>query len=336
MKKCPKCEREFDDAMRFCQTDGTALVDAPPPVDPYKTMVARPEDIASAIPQSGSSSGDLGDSGSSGSDSGTDEEVLDLPADDPKKTMYASEEEIRSAMAEVEEPVVDLPPTSSEPKPPEFIASESKPESPLAAVKEEADRLSVDSSKTSPPIPSPFGGSPGESSPAREPKKERFEAPEPVAPPPFAQSEPPSPGFNPFNESASAPEESQMAQADWTPTPPAQQDHGRHEENMQNPQYQPGSGPSAAGGQNKTLAIVSLVSGILGLTICCGWFLPSLLGLVLGFMARSKANQNPGEYGGGGLATGGIITGALGLVGGVVVWILYVFYFAAIMASMPR
>lgn len=89
-------------------------------------------------------------------------------------------------------------------------------------------------------------------------------------------------------------------------------------------------------GQNKTLAIVSLVSGILGLTVCCGWFLPSLLGVVLGFMARSKANQNPAEYGGAGLATAGLITGAIGVVGGIVVWILYVFYFAAIMASMPR
>ncbi|HEX6279669.1 MAG TPA: DUF4190 domain-containing protein [Pyrinomonadaceae bacterium] len=336
MKKCPTCDREFDDAMRFCQTDGTALVDAPPPVDPYKTMVARPEDIASAIPQSGASSGAPGDSGSSISDSGTDEEVLDLPADDPKKTMYASEEEIRSAMAEVDEPVVDLPPSSSEPQPPEFIAGENKPVSPLAAVQEEADRLSVDSSKTSPPIPSPFGGAPGGPSSVSGPQEGRYDVPEAQESPRFAQPEPPSPGFNPFNESASATEDSRMAEADWTPTPAAQQDQGRHEENMQNPQYQPGSGLPAAGGQNKTLAIVSLVAGILGLTLCCGWFLPSLLGLILGFMARSKANQNPAEYGGGGLATGGIITGALGLVGGVVVWILYVFYFAAIMASMPR
>ena len=91
-----------------------------------------------------------------------------------------------------------------------------------------------------------------------------------------------------------------------------------------------------AAGQNKTLAIISLVCGILGLTLCCGWFLPSLLGLVLGFMAKSKAGQLPAQYGGAGLAMGGIITGALGLLGGIVVWIVYIFYFAAIMASMPR
>ena len=105
---------------------------------------------------------------------------------------------------------------------------------------------------------------------------------------------------------------------------------------MQNPQnfgQQPVNAPPAAG-QNKTLAIVSLISGIAGLTICCGWFLPSLLGVVLGFMAKGKASQNPSEYGGAGLALGGIITGAIGIVGGIVAWIFYVFYFAAMMQNM--
>ena len=92
--------------------------------------------------------------------------------------------------------------------------------------------------------------------------------------------------------------------------------------------------PPPAAGQNKTLAIVSLVCGILGVTICCGSFIPSILGLILGFMARGKANQMPAQYGGAGLALVGIITGALGLLGGVIVWIAYVFYFAAIMSQM--
>ena len=92
--------------------------------------------------------------------------------------------------------------------------------------------------------------------------------------------------------------------------------------------------PPPAAGQNKTLAIVSLVCGILGVTICCGGFLPSLVGLILGFMARSKANGDPAHYGGSGLALGGIITGAIGLIGGLVVWIVYVFYFAAVMSQM--
>jgi hypothetical protein len=133
MKKCPTCDREFDDGMRFCQTDGTPLVDAAPAVDPYKTMVARPEDIAAMIPPAAPSEPEP---------PAAAEEVLDLPAADPKKTMYASEDEIRSAMAEVDSPIVDLPPVAeTEPAPPDFIAPPAD-ESPAY-------------SKTTPPIPSP-------------------------------------------------------------------------------------------------------------------------------------------------------------------------------------
>ena len=54
MKKCPNCQKEFPDTMRFCQTDGTPLVDAveSQPEDPLKTTVVRQEDIASSIPSS--------------------------------------------------------------------------------------------------------------------------------------------------------------------------------------------------------------------------------------------------------------------------------------------
>ena len=98
---------------------------------------------------------------------------------------------------------------------------------------------------------------------------------------------------------------------------------------MQNPQnfgQQPFNPPPAAGGgQNSTLAIVSLVAGVLGLTVCCGSFIVSLAAVVIGFMARGKANSDPSSYGGSGLALGGIITGFLGLLFSVVVWILYIF-----------
>lgn len=89
---------------------------------------------------------------------------------------------------------------------------------------------------------------------------------------------------------------------------------------MQNPQFQ---NPAAAG-PSQVLAIVSLVIGILSL-LCCAWFLPGIIAIVLGFVARSKANSDPANYGGAGLALGGIITGALSLVIGVIVVILYVF-----------
>lgn len=49
MKKCPTCDKTFPDSMRFCQTDGTVLVEDAP-ADPYKTVVGNQSDIAAAIP----------------------------------------------------------------------------------------------------------------------------------------------------------------------------------------------------------------------------------------------------------------------------------------------
>jgi len=49
--------------------------------------------------------------------------------------------------------------------------------------------------------------------------------------------------------------------------------------------------------------------------ICMG--LSPALGLaaiITGFLARSRAKQNPDQYGGAGLALGGIITGALSIL----------------------
>ena len=42
MKKCPSCQKIFDDSMRFCQVDGTPLVEDVPAFDPYATIVAKP------------------------------------------------------------------------------------------------------------------------------------------------------------------------------------------------------------------------------------------------------------------------------------------------------
>jgi hypothetical protein len=125
MKRCPTCDKTFDDNLRFCQADGTPLVDDVP-VDPYKTMVATPADFAAA-------SGSPAES----------EDVLDLPSpSDPARTMYASEDEIRAEMAahdKVDEQVIDIPPLT-EPPPP--------PPSPFST----PDLGSM----TTPPIPSPF------------------------------------------------------------------------------------------------------------------------------------------------------------------------------------
>lgn len=290
--------------MRFCQTDGTPLVEAAPPIDPYKTMVARPEDIAAAIPP-------LTPPESVEPATPVEEEVLEIPpvAVDPKKTMYASEDEIRSAMAEVslpDEPVIEVPPMA-EPEPPQFIAPEVPasepanfpPPSPFSDPEPETQY-----SQTTPPIPSPF-----------DQPKPKFEAPEPE-PPVFVQPEPSAP--EPFNPPV-ADFGSPIVKADETPSPVAQESNWQDQQ-MQNPQFQ---NPAAAG-PSQVLAIVSLVVGILSL-LCCAWFLPGIIAIVLGFVARSKANSDPANYGGAGLALGGIITGALSLVIGVIVVILYVF-----------
>lgn len=314
MKRCPTCDRTFDDNMRFCQTDGTALVDIPEPVDPYKTMVARSEDIAAAIPKAPENPQP---------DPRAEEEVLEIPPEapsDPKKTMYASEAEIRRAMSEVDEQVIDVPPID-EPEPPQFIEQNlgsapagGPPPSPFGGGDDSV-------SKTTPPIPSPFD----REQPSFEPAEEKFEAPEPERPA-FAEPERPfaadEPAFgSPF--SASSEPSSPFAQAESTP-PPAAQDSNWQDNQMQNPQFQ----NAAPAGQNQTLAIISLVVGILSL-FCCAWFIPGLAAVIMGFMARSKALNNPSEYGGAGFALGGIITGAISLILGVIVAILYFLGFAA-------
>lgn len=306
--------------MRFCQTDGTPLVEDAPPVDPYKTMVARPEDIAAAIPPL------KPEEPVEAAAPEPDEDVLQIPpveAPDPKKTMYASEAEIRSAMADVdiaEEPVMDIPPVA-EPEPPKFIEPNLTP--PAASGLPPSPFSSGDRSKTTPPIPSPFNVS----GPIDiEQPKPSFEPPMPE-PPSFVQPEPPAPAFNPF-ENAAPEVNAPMVQAEWTPTPAAQEQSWQ-DESMQNPQYQPGSAVQG-GGQNQTLAIISLVVGILSL-FCCAWFIPGIVAIVLGFLARGKANSDPGNYGGAGLALGGIIAGGVSLLLGAIVLVLYFLGFAASM-----
>lgn len=254
--------------MRFCQADGTPLVDDAP-VDPYKTMVAQPADIAKAM---GSSSDD----------------VLDLPEQaDPARTMYASEAEIRAEMdAKDAGDVIDIPPMGEEE--PEF-SEPAPPPSPFST----PDL----GSPSGAPIPSPFD----------EPKSYE-DAP---ATPSFAEPKPASEeaSYNPFNDPAP------MAQAEWTPPPVAQDPSWSNQPVGGNP-------PPTTAGQNQTLAIISLVTGILSI-FCCGWIVPGVVAVVLGFMAKSKAENDPANYGGRTLALWGIITGGVSLVLGIIVVILY-------------
>jgi hypothetical protein len=70
------------------------------------------------------------------------------------------------------------------------------------------------------------------------------------------------------------------------------------------------------------LAIASLVCGILGI-LCLG-FLTGIPAIVLGLMAMSKEKSDPSRYGGKGLAIGGIATGSLSVLFGLLVIIMII------------
>jgi hypothetical protein len=63
------------------------------------------------------------------------------------------------------------------------------------------------------------------------------------------------------------------------------------------------------------MAIGSLITGILSVLACCIWFISIPLGLcavILGFIAKGKISR--GQATGSGMATAGIITGGIGLL----------------------
>jgi hypothetical protein len=315
MKQCPVCEKTFDDSLRFCQADGTPLVDKAEPVDPYKTMVASKEEIAAAMPKAPAEV--KPEVPEPSVPAAIENEVLEIPpAADPNKTQVVTEEELRAEMAKIsEEKVIDMPPAASDvsepsgmpPSPFGDSPPSTPPPSPFAAQSEETEEPGPANFPTTPPIPSPFNAGPGRSTPGPE-------KPETPTVPPFAPpAEDKQPSLKPFEQPASS---APMAQAEFNP--PAQS-------NMQNPQNF-GQAPPAPAGQNKTLAIVSLVLGLVSL-FCCSWsiVLP-IAAIITGFMAKSKASNDPANYGGSGLALGGIITGFVSILVGIILIILNVFF----------
>lgn len=321
--------------MRFCQVDGTPLVDDAPAFDPYATIVnpvvsvpeaaagepsvdAAPDESDAAAAQEPAADPTLHQTVGS-VPIAPPEDVLDLPSNDPLKTMYVSETEMQEALGGTAEPdIVELPPLEEvpAPEPPSFIA----PDVPAPSFGDVT------------PPPSPFSSS----EPAVEEQLSIPEPdlePEPAAPafdeaatmiqpsfeaPPAPSFEPTPSPFEPASPSAFEPPPPAPV-AEWTP-PPAPDASWQNQEIGSNTPFQPP--PPGVEGQNKTLAIISLVTGILSM-ICCSWFIPGIAAIVMGFIARSKANNDPANYGGAGLALGGIITGGVSLVLGVIVIILY-------------
>lgn len=82
-----------------------------------------------------------------------------------------------------------------------------------------------------------------------------------------------------------------------------------------------------------TLAIVSLVLGILGF-ICAGPLF-SIPAIVCGHIARKKIRETPAPSDKGGLAMAGLILGYVGLVVFVIVMVFYVIAVAAAVATDP-
>lgn len=85
---------------------------------------------------------------------------------------------------------------------------------------------------------------------------------------------------------------------------------------LQGAPHAPMGGMVASAGEQKGMAIASLVLGILSpLLACVGiGFLTALIALILGIVAMVKASKAPGVYGGKGAAIAGVILGALTLV----------------------
>jgi hypothetical protein len=70
------------------------------------------------------------------------------------------------------------------------------------------------------------------------------------------------------------------------------------------------------------LAIGSLICGILSL-LCCASILTGPAAVIMGFIARKNANENPNQFGGAGLALAGMVCGGIGFVVGNLVAILW-------------
>jgi len=80
---------------------------------------------------------------------------------------------------------------------------------------------------------------------------------------------------------------------------------------------------NASGRTRQGMAITSLVLGVIGLPTAGCLGLGAIIAVILGIVALVKANKSPDEYGGKGMAIGGIVTGSMSLllapvVGGII------------------
>ncbi|MGI8468086.1 MAG: DUF4190 domain-containing protein [Pyrinomonadaceae bacterium] len=316
--------------MKFCQTDGTPLVEdkpSAPPADPFKTIVGGMV---------------------------KEEDILQIPDSyDPMKTMVSTsnapkfDEPKKEAASKESSP--DVSPKNDSPSPvspPKPVDSPPNPPSfgdlsPQSGSSGTTKPKSFDATFSSIEPPS-FGSKGDSSSPFDKPSDAPFGSPQKDEPPPtafgslpFDAPKPPPPSFKdpePFNAGQSpyssplgvasdpwgAPQNTPFGgQSDWNP-PPAPVAEWQNQGLGANTPFQP---PVAGQGQNQTLPIISLVLGILSL--CC--YVSPLTGigaLVTGYLGMKNANTDPANYGGRTLAIVGMSLGGFFLVIGILWWIL--------------
>jgi hypothetical protein len=218
----------------------------------------------------------------------------------------------------------NAPPKSDVPPPP---AKDPFSQPPIAA-----SPFSGESGKGETPFDKPKG--PPTSSPFDKPSGSPSSPFEKTPPPPYKEPEqrfgeqPASPfGQSPFDQpkppfgAQNEPLNQGFQQNEWTP-PPAPVAGWQDQGLGANTPFQ----PPVASGQNQTLAIVSLVLGIL--SICACGILTGIPAIITGFMAKNNADSNPAEYGGRGMALAGMITGGIGTILGILTVIYYILVMA--------
>jgi hypothetical protein len=80
--------------------------------------------------------------------------------------------------------------------------------------------------------------------------------------------------------------------------------------------------------QTSSLAVVSLVMGIVGWTVFP--FLGSLVAIVTGHMARAEIRRQPQALEGDGLAVAGLVLGWLAVIGSILVVVAFVLFFGGL------
>ena len=347
MKRCPTCQKTFADSMKFCQTDGTPLVEdqaSAPPEDPYKTVVGSIKDddllqipeapydpmktmVTSDVPKaetpkpedkSKDTPKEYGSESSSKSESSASPKPADSSLNAPSfgDLSSSSSDSSGSTSSGTSKPPKPFDATFSAIDPPSFgtpkkgdTAPFNKPsDAPFGSPSKDESPFGSSTKDDAPPTA--FGGTP-------------FETPKASSvPPPYKEPESFNPGGqSPFGQQSSDPWGSPQTpfggqQANdpfgggqaWTP-PPAPVSNWQEQGINANTPFQP---PVAGAGQDQTLAIVSLVCGILSLCAC--GILTGIPALITGYMAKNNVDSNPGQYGGRGMAMAGMILGGISVV----------------------